>query len=357
MVAHGLGNPDRPQRGAGFTLIELLVVVAILSAAAMLALGTVDSDRSQQRYGDTRNRLALLERAILGRLGPADGATLGGFVADNGGLPGDIATLLDAGTFLKQAVVAPQFDPQPDTATCAANGGSVVALSDSTVALVKGHRGNYLGGAAGNGKFRDGWGNENSDAAADALNFGWAATYNSTQESLTLASLGADNVSGGSDYGVDAVSTIPATDWLVPINGWTVRVLNYTGADIAAKKVSASVLVFVNDASGGNWRRYSTPASELCLDGTGNGLVGALPCAQSATLAFTAGCFPSDPSSGHHRIPQGRHVVVLVSDDDGMPWTADDAVLMATSSTTRPIATQVDAIAGIALPQVRLEIR
>ena len=51
--------PLGDNRARGFTLIELLVVVAILSAAALLALGSVDTDRAQQRYGETRNRLAL----------------------------------------------------------------------------------------------------------------------------------------------------------------------------------------------------------------------------------------------------------------------------------------------------------
>ena len=349
--------PLGDNRARGFTLIELLVVVAILSAAALLALGSVDTDRAQLRYGETRNRLALLERAVLGRLGPPDTTLLGGFVADNGALPTDVATLLDAGSFASQAVLAPVFDPQPDTATCANNGGGETTLSDAGAALVKGHRGNYLGGAAGNGVFRDGWGNENSDADADALNFGWAVAYNASQESLTLASLGADNQSGGDDYAADQVTTLLATDWLLPIGGWTVRVFNYTGADIPARKMHASLLVFANDASGGRWRRYSTAAATLCLDGTGDGLVGGAPCAQSATLSFSAGCHPGDTSTGHHRIPHGRHLLVLVDDNDATPWTADDAVVFASSPATRPIAAQVNAIAGFALPEARLEMR
>lgn len=350
-------QPSHPPHG--FTLIELLVVVAILSAAALLALGSADTDRAQQRYGETRNRLAVLERAVLGHLGPPDTTLLGGFVADNGALPTDVATLLDAGTFLSQTILAPVFDPQPDTATCANNGGSETTLTDASAALVKGHRGNYLGGAAGNGAFRDGWGNENSNTDADALNFGWAVTYNSSQESLTLASLGADNQSGGDDYAADQVATLLATDWLLPISGWTVRVINYTGADIAARKMHASLLVYTNDSSGGRWRRYSTAAATLCLDGDGDGLVGSTPtpCAQSATLSFSAGCHPGDTTTSHQRIPQGRHLLVLVNDDDATPWTADDSVVFTSSPTTRPIAAQVNAIAGFSLPEARLEIR
>ncbi|MFT3848566.1 MAG: prepilin-type N-terminal cleavage/methylation domain-containing protein [Propionivibrio sp.] len=349
--------PMSPFPSRGFTLIELLVVVAILSAAAMLALGSVDTDRAQQRYDETRNRLALLERAVLGRLGPPDAALLGGFVADNGVLPTDVATLLDAGTFAARTALSPVFDPQPDTATCANNGGGETTLSDASAALVKGHRGSYLGGAAANGVFRDGWGNENPDAGADALNFGWAVAYNDSQESLTLASLGADNQAGGDDYAADQASTLRAADWLLPIAGWTVRVVNYTGADIAARKMHASLLIYANDAGGGRWRRYSTAAATLCLDGTGDGLVDGAPCAQSATLSFGAGCHPGDPHAGHQRIPQGRHLLVLVNDADATPWTADDAVVFASSPATRPIAAQVNAVAGFALPETRLELR
>ena len=68
-------NPDsRPARG--FTLIELLVVVAVLSSVALLAFGVATEDRAQLRYNDTRTRLGQLERAILGRLGPVDAASV-----------------------------------------------------------------------------------------------------------------------------------------------------------------------------------------------------------------------------------------------------------------------------------------
>lgn len=341
----------------GFTLIELLVVVAILSAAAMFALGTVESDRAQLRHDDTRHRLDLMERAILGRLGPADSSSVGGYVADNGRMPENVVSLLEAGTYQTQAALAPIFDPVPDTADCANNGGSSTTLTDSRAILIKGHREHYLGGAA-NAVFRDGWGNENSDAAADADNFGWVANYSVSSADLTLASLGADNAGGGSDYAADMVRALLQGDWLVPITGWTVRVFNYTGADIAARSLSASLLVFVNDGAGGAWRRYSTAADTMCLDGDGDGLVGGSPCATSSSLVFTAGCFPGDAAGiSHARIPQGRHLLVLVDDADTNPWSSDDAVVFATSAPTRPISAQVTAIAGMGLPESRLELR
>ena len=76
----------RMPHSAGFTLIELLVVIAILSTVTLLAFDVSTDDRAQLRYNDTRVRLGQLERAILGRLGPVDAASVGGFVADNGEL-------------------------------------------------------------------------------------------------------------------------------------------------------------------------------------------------------------------------------------------------------------------------------
>ena len=356
----------RPARG--FTLIELLVVVAVMSSVALLTFGVATEDRAQLRYNDTRTRLGQLERAILGRLGPVDAASVGGFVADNGDLPTSIAQLLAADANWKtQAALAPIFDPKPDTKSCennGDNGNDEISLVDSSALLVKGHRGNYLGGAAFNGRFRDGWGNESS-TGDDASNFGWIVKPDSGARSLTITSLGADNVANdpnASDFTADVARTISSGEWLVPIGGWSVGVANYSGVDIAAKKFSASLLVFHNDGttSRGHWRRYSTAVSSVCLDGTGDGLVAGVPCPQSVTLSFTAGCFPDDKAAGHDMIPQGRHLLVLVSDPDGVPWNNDDSVSFVLDGLlpTRPISvTQITAIAGMALPAARLEIR
>lgn len=336
----------------GFTLIELLVVVAVLSSVALLAFGVASEDRAQLRYNDTRVRLNQLERAILGRLGPADAASVGGFVGDNGELPTSIAQLLAADTgWSTQAAQKPIFDPVPDGSSCENNGGSETTLADSSALLIKGHRTNYLGGAAFNGRLRDGWGNESS--TDDASNFGWSVSTDSSARSLTITSLGADNASDGSDFAADVARTIAAGEWLVPIGGWSVSVANYSSIDIPANTFSASLLVFHNDASGGHWRRYSTPSNDVCLGAYGSSTT---TCSKSITLSFSAGCSPTDSTAGHDKIPQGRHLLVLVKDSDGV-WNSGDAVYFASSPTTRPIATQITAVAGMALPEARLEIR
>ena len=339
----------RPQ-AAGFTLIELLVVVAVMSSVALLAFGVTTEDRAQLRYNDTRARLGLLDRAILGRLGSSDAATVGGFVADNGELPTSLAQLLaaDAG-WRAQATASPVFDPVPDSTTCENNGGSETTLTDSVALLTKGHRANYLGGAAFNGRFRDGWGNESS--TKDTINFGWEVESDSNARSLTITSLGADNTKDGSDFAADVARTIAAGEWLVPIAGWTITVANYSGDDIAAKKFSASLLVFHNDKDGGHWRRYSTPSNDVCLGAYSSATT---TCTKSLTLSFPAGCSPS--VSVHDKIPQGRHLLLLVEDSDGV-WDINDKIYYVSATTKRLISAQVTAIAGMALPAARLEIR
>lgn len=347
----------------GFTLIELLVVVAILSAASLLAFGMLTEDKAQIRYDETRLRLQNIRRAVLGQLGPTRPDTLGGFVADNGDLPGDLATLLQHGSLLPQAVRSPIFDPQPAAISCANNGGEVM-LSDSNALLVKGHRGDYLGGLSFNGNFRDGWGNVDGNAPLDALNFGWVVALGGGSmlgSKLTITSLGADNAPGpvgASDFSADRSLEINPSDWQVPLQGWTVRVVNYTGADIASQKISVSLLVFRNTANGagsnGQWLRYSTPVAEVCLDGTGDDLVGGTACASSASFSFAEKCQAGNSASGSSLIPQGRHLLLVTGNADGTLWSANDS---AEWTPGKKSLARIDAVAGIALPEAQLELR
>lgn len=345
---------------SGFTLIELLVVVAILTSVSLLAFGVSSEDRAQIRHDDTRERLKQLRSAILGQSGPAPGNAVGGFVADNGDLPGDIATLLQSGSLATQAVVSPQFDPQPVSASCAGSGSDLITLSDNAALLVKGHRGDYLGGLAFNGRFRDGWGNESGDASDDARNFGWSLTIDGSARSLAITSLGADNVAGGDDYASDHVLNLTKADWLVPLQGISVNVVNYTQQDIAAKNLSLSLLVFRNNGSGGEWLRYSTPiAASACLDGNGDGLVNGLSCAQSLVFSFGANCKAGDGSSGPSWVPQGQHLLLLTAHAGTNLWDGSDTVEheRAGSSAKFRYATRVNLVPGQHPAEIRMELR
>ncbi|MFH1659462.1 MAG: type II secretion system protein [Pseudomonadota bacterium] len=363
----------------GFTLIELLVVVAVLSAASLLAFGVFSEDRTQIRYDDTRQRLQILRRAILGHNGPATGEASAGFVADNGAPPADLVTLLQVGALQARAARSPIFDPKPDDTTCANDGSAdditLVATSPATAPnvfapaaqLVKGHGGDYLGGLAVNGRFRDGWGNVSS--TDDAVNFGWNTVFDSAAKTLTITSLGLDNVSGGSDFGSDFGLTVATNDWLIPISGWTVQVKNRTNADINANSegLSVSLLVYANTAGGDKWYRYAT-ATLPCLDaayGTSsdgqciNNSNVTVAGSSTVSAAFHDGCKPGVTVPGQGRIPQGRHLLVLSRNGlTGNPWTTDDKVTWTISpAVSSPILSQIDAIAGRNLPAVTLEIR
>lgn len=363
------GSRPSPCRAGGLTLIELLVVVAILSAASVLVFGVFAEDRTQIRYDDTRQRLQTLYRAVLGHAGPSAASDIAmGFVADNGDLPADLATLLNAGTLDARTARSPVFDPKPDDATCENDGSANdIVLAASTpvtppavhapaAQLVKGHRGDYLGGLAVNGRFRDGWGNVSS--TDDALNFGWATSHDGPNKSLSITSLGLDNVNGGLDYAADFGQSLVAGDWLIPISGWTVQVRNLRTTDIDPNRLSVSLLVYANRAGGGKWRRHAT-ASLGCMDGTDDNLVGGLPCSRTASIAFIDGCRPGVTVAGTGRIPQGRHLLILSDNGpDNTPWTTDDVIAGgATLTSAQPIFTQVDAIAGRNLPAAVLEIR
>jgi len=339
---------------AGFTLMELLVVVALLSAVALAGFSAVAEDQGQVRFNDTRNRLERLRLATLGPAGPAwdGGWRLSGYAADNGRLPDSVADVIGTPAgHASQAAVEPAFDPQPD-AQCAQDGGESALSWSATHRLLKGHRGDYLGGATVNGEYRDGFANRG--ATDDASNFGWV--YATASDGFTLASLGADGVAGGTAaYDADQTLAIGAGDWRVDLNGWQVTVVNRSGADRTAADpaLRASLLWFRNDASGGKWYRVTTQAYSGCLDGTGDGLVGGVPCADRVQLAFDADCDP-DTATPDSEVPMGRHLVVLLSDADGSAHSSDDTVLTAGGA---PITAQVALFPGADRPAVTLELR
>jgi prepilin-type N-terminal cleavage/methylation domain-containing protein len=352
----------------GFTLIELLVVVAVLSAASLMAFGAFTEDRIQIRYDETRTRLSVLRRSVLGLFAPSTVAVASGFIADNGDLPSDLATLMQKGTLLAQGVQTPVFDTQPDAPSCANNGGEYTnpfgATPDANALLVKGHRGDYLGGMAFNGHFRDGWGNVDPTPSVDTLNSGW--NVSNSAGTLSITSLGTDNATGGTEFAADIKQTITPTDWLIPLQGWTVTVSNISGSDInITKKLSVSLLVFHNTSSGGEWRRYSAPiVSTVCLDGNGNGTVDhdgdlgvttpEITCPTKLSFSFAANCKAGDGSSGPTSIPQGRHLLLVTSHAGSTLWDGSDSPFWTPG---KQALLRIDAVAGMPLTEAQLVLR
>jgi len=341
----------------GFTLVELLIVVAILSAVAMVSIGLMSEDRVQIHIDDTRNRLAVLRRAVLGVESPAYGGEmrLSGFVADNGRLPTDIHELLDrelldadgdvVRTHAASAGVVPDHSVSIDSQCIQTASGAPLG---EAARLLKGHRGNYLAGAAHNGAFRDGWGNVGQ--GDDAINFGWTVANDTNANSITFGSLGADNASGksnGLDAEDDQAMSIADAEWRVPLDGWQITVSNASSdaAPISISGLSAKLLVFENTHSSGRWRQFKT---------NGTACPGSLASGESCTLRYVAdvdGKIECDSPANliEARVPQGRHVLVVsasVTVTDPIPGTAQ-----------RHIVRQVDFYPGTLPPNLTLEVR
>ena len=341
----------------GFTLIELLIVVAILSAVAMVSIGLMSEDRAQIRIDDTRNRLAVLRRAVLGVASPAYGGEmrLSGFVADNGRLLTDIhellgRELLDADdnvvrTLVARAGVVPNYHDTVDSECVQTGSGTPL---DAAARLLKGHRGNYLAGAAHNGAFRDGWGNVGQ--GDDAINFGWTVQSGDADNNVTFTSLGADNNVGATTTPAvaaedDQAMSIADAEWRVPLDGWQVTVSNASSdaAPISISGLSAQLLVFENTPPGGRWRQFKA---------NGAACPGPLASGESCALRYVANAdgeieCDSPANSIEARVPLGRHVLVVSAD-------VTDTV---SATVTRRIVRQVDFYPGALPPNLTLEVR
>lgn len=150
-------------------------MVTVLSAVAWMSLSVVTNNADQVRFDDTRNRLAAIRRAIIGDTSrTVNGQTeIRGYVADMGRLPNNLEELMTQGT---QSAFG----------------------EDATTGLRRGWNGPYLPpGFGSNGRYRDGWGNDDSLA-----NHGWV--YSPNAGDLTVQSLGRDGAAGGTAGSYDA---------------------------------------------------------------------------------------------------------------------------------------------------------
>jgi hypothetical protein len=339
------------------TLLELLLVVLILSSVAWMSLAVVSNDADQVRYEDTRNRLNAIRKAIIGSSSPAawENGILGGFVVDNGRLPGNIDALVARPTgYDTFGRVSPVFDSNPDGNGINDGAGETV-LTLPQQQLMKGHRLFYLIGRSNEGEYRDGWGTDRSAEGGpsmdcptspsgaganlgndlDADNHGWCVTM--LNGNMYVDSYGMDGRSGASTgnlYERDMPMSEPilSDDWQTDVAGRSIRVVNESGNDIGLDalgtlgvKLRASLLVYINDGNEDNvqnsfsWRRWTsdpTLEGDACLDGDGDGLCNGVPAPSETTATF--------PTTVSIPIPVGEHLLVLVVDDDGIAENADD---------------------------------
>lgn len=340
----------------GFSLLEMMLVLLILSALAFSTIDFVGNEDNQVRFEDTRRRLDLIRRAMIGETGAVYNGQrlLSGYVADNGLLPEPDDGLLPNDESIQALLIkpvnydsyslkSPIFDPDPD-ATGINNApapppGSPQVLSQPEEQLFKGYRsGSYLTPPPSNAApaFYDGW--NALGALAVPPSFGWNWTVAGIPEILTITSLGANGALGGVGiYDADIAITVSAEDWQVDASGWTVTVSNQSANDLAVALpgcVRASLLAYINDAdpvNPFNWKRLTSNcipgnggvfgvsiSDGSCLDGTDPITVGNVdgrPCPSEVQVLFpAAGGF--QPST---LIPGGGHLLVLFVDDDQTP--------------------------------------
>ena len=322
------------------------MVVAILSAVAVASFGLIGEDRAQVRIEDTRNRLNVLRRAVLGVESPAYGGEmrLSGFVADNGRLPENLRQLLNGTGLVGRADVragAPPALSASIDAECFQT-GTGDSLGEPA-RLLKGHRGSYLSSVAQNGEFRDGWGNVDTVPADDAQNFGWEMEppSDATQQQLIIRSLGADNTRGQTTAGIEAEvdqeMSIGPEDWTIPLDGWKVTLRN-AGSDPIVFHTTGPLGFTLMMFELGRWRQYRSHHNSC-------GAAVSLDSGASCEFTFAAKTIcPASPNDIEidARVPLGRHLLVLTA-NHGLP--------------TRRVVTQVDFFPGTLPPKLVLEVR
>ncbi len=385
-------RPSAQQWQAGMTLLELMLVVVILSAAAFMTLSQMTDGASQVRFEDTQNRLKAIEVAIVGHSSPVFNGqrSFSGYAADNGLIPTDvdsIEALTDRDTrgdlieakFDPYQSQQPIFDPIPDDDGY--NNGGGTTLSAAQEGLVKGWRGSYLPLVSSNGSaYYDGW-----SGSAPAPGFGWQVAVVTAEEDLTITSLGRDGAAGSAvpPYDDDLFVAIDTNDWMVDTKNWAVTIANNSGADIditAPACLRLSLLVYRNKDTAntaGRWRRLTSEclvgntATESaiglndgsCLDGDGDNLVDGEVCGSRETVIFTESGYDTVAGTLTTLVPQGRHLLVAVYDeDDANKHTAGGASVLCDSTppsscNSSVLSVQkVDLFNRVALPAPVLQI-
>ncbi len=173
------------------TLLELLIVVSILSATALIAMTTVDSEHDALNFSMTKQRIENIKSAAIGHtLQTSPGViAVDGFVADMGRLPVSIEELTSK--------IMDCDDDGTDESDTDSNGiaDDCQWQYDSSSELWHGWNGPYLSTLADSNdelSYRDGWHNRGGSP-----NYGWYfnttdANADTKKDQLVLQSLAKD---------------------------------------------------------------------------------------------------------------------------------------------------------------------
>lgn len=213
-----MGHRVALARQTGFSLLELLIVLGLMATAAVLALSSVGNRDNQNRFEETRNKLNVIRKAIVGEPLVINGQlNVNGFVADMGRLP----------LSLNELMVAPT-DCDPVTA-----GNQTCPWAfDEDYEFWRGWHGPYINAIGAD--YRDGWGNVADTAGVTASTFddapennGWDWDGATVTGALAITSVGLDRdvasdpapASEDAPYGTSSLqtTTIAATEFSVQL--------------------------------------------------------------------------------------------------------------------------------------------
>ncbi|MCM8527639.1 MAG: type II secretion system protein GspG [Lentisphaeraceae bacterium] len=184
-----------------FTLLELILVVLILGLISSSALLIVDNQDGQQRYDESKRRLAQIRYALIGKDDAISNETtkISGYMADMGEVPTGIADLL-----VKPAAAS-------------------VWTYNSILGFGSGWRGPYIN--TFDEEFKDGWGFDFRDPDENI----WDGAEASGD--INIISYNENGEEGGIDYARDLKLEIPASVYKSPAPlQFTITVINETGA-------------------------------------------------------------------------------------------------------------------------------
>ena len=184
----------------GFTLLELLVVVTLLGLLSLTAVAIIDNAGDQDRFENTRSRLATIRNAIIGDTSRTLNGEpmLSGYVADMGRLPSNIKELMELGSQTAWG----EWDIEEFELGVSPTGKAGI--------LYAGWRGPYLNGTpeSSGTAFRDGWGTATSTTQPN--NDGWNVTLTDATATEVFTGISATAIAVQS-YGLDGVPSTSAS--------------------------------------------------------------------------------------------------------------------------------------------------
>lgn len=235
--------PSLPRSTSGFTLLEVVVVIMIIGFLAAMMPRLFTSKDDQMRFDQTLDRMLEIKKALLGSTGAyANGQRqFSGYIADIGGLPPLVDVLGTPGDTADDQIKGlwdqsglPDWEYQAGSKTW------------------MGWRGPYIE-APPDDALKDGWGNP--------------FLFSVTDRNMTIKSLGADWLDGGSGYHEDIIMVIRRTKYEAPVAGM-VGAFNGT-ADLRIyfpSSGSESNLIIANLTSGDYFRFEQTAPSPADKD-------------------------------------------------------------------------------------------